>query len=59
MKYSFNFLAHLMFELWLLNSFRSAISSVHEKVDGYKVSQYPLVTRLIKKHGMSADLALV
>ena len=31
-----------------LNSYRSAISSVHDKVDGYEVGQHPLVTRLLK-----------
>ncbi len=31
-----------------LNAYRSAISSVHEKVEGYEVGQHPLITRLIK-----------
>ena len=31
-----------------LNSYRSAISSVHERVEGYNVGQHPLVTRLLK-----------
>ena len=31
-----------------LNSYRSAISSVHEKIDGCDVGQHPLVTRLLK-----------
>ena len=46
-----NFLAHLYqegYQYRSLNSYRSAISSVHEKVDGYQVGQHPLVTRLIK-----------
>ena len=46
-----NFLAHLFekgYQYRSLNSYRSAISSVHEKVDGYEVGQHPLVTRLIK-----------
>lgn len=46
-----NFLAHLYeqgYQYRSLNSYRSAISSVHEKVDGYEVGQHPLVTRLIK-----------
>ena len=46
-----NFLAHLFhqgYQYHCLNSYRSAISSVHEKVDGYEVGQHPLVTRLIK-----------
>lgn len=46
-----NFLAHLFrqgYQYRSLNSYRSAISSVHEKVDGYEVGKHPLVTRLIK-----------
>ena len=31
-----------------LNAYRSAISSVHEKIDGYNVGKHPMVTRLIK-----------
>ena len=31
-----------------LNSYRSAISAVHRKVDGYSVGQHPLVSRLLK-----------
>ena len=31
-----------------INSYRSAISSVHEKVDGVSVGQHPTVTRLLK-----------
>ena len=31
-----------------INSYRSAISSVHEKIDGHNIGQHPLVTRLIK-----------
>ena len=31
------------------NAYRSAISSVHEKVDGLPVGQYPLVTRLVTR----------
>ena len=46
-----NFLAHLFkqgYQYRSLNAYRSAISSVHEKVDGYAVGQHPLVSRLIK-----------
>ena len=46
-----NFLAHLFTQGYSynsLNSYRSAISSVHEKRDGYNVGQHPLVTRLLK-----------
>lgn len=46
-----NFLADLFVEGYKynsLNSYRSAISSVHEKVDGLDVGQHPLVTRLLK-----------
>ena len=46
-----NFLADLFqqgYQYRSLNSYRSAISSVHEKVDGYEIGQHPLVIRLIK-----------
>ena len=46
-----NFLADLFqrgYQYRSLNAYRSAISSIHEKVDGYEVGQHPLVTRLIK-----------
>ena len=46
-----NFLAHLFkegYQYRSLNAYRSAISSVHEKADGYEVGQHPLVSRLLK-----------
>ena len=46
-----NFLADLFqqgYQYRSLNAYRSAISSVHERVDGYEVGQHPIVTRLIK-----------
>ena len=46
-----NFLAHLFeegYQYQSLNSYRSAISSVHTKVDGYSVGEHPLVARLLK-----------
>ncbi len=46
-----NFLAELFTEGYKynsLNAYRSAISSVHEKVEGYEVGHHPLITRLIK-----------
>ena len=46
-----NFLAHLFkegYQYRSLNAYRSAISSVHEKTDGYEVGQHPLVFRLLK-----------
>ena len=46
-----NFLAHLFkegYQYRSLNAYRSAISSVLEKVDGYEVGQHPLVSRLMK-----------
>ena len=46
-----NFLASLYQEGYQYNSigaYRSAISSVHDKVDGLPVGQHPLVSRLIK-----------
>ena len=46
-----NFLAHLFnegYQYRSLNSYRSAISSVHEKVDGHSVGEHPLVSRVLK-----------
>ena len=46
-----NFIAELFQEGYSyssLNSYRSAISSVHQKVDGYLVGQHPLVARVLK-----------
>ena len=46
-----NFLAHLCeqgYQYRSINSYHSAISSVHEKVDGYEVGQHPLVSRTTK-----------
>ena len=46
-----NFLAYLFnkgYQYQSLNSYRSAISAVHEEVDGYIVGQHPLVTRMLK-----------
>ena len=46
-----NFLATLFkegYQYRSLNSYRSAISSVHERVDGYEVGQHPLVSRVMK-----------
>ena len=46
-----NFLAHLYnegYQYRSLNAYRSAISSVHERVDGYEVGQHPLVSRVMK-----------
>ena len=46
-----NFLAHLHKEGYQsssLNVFRSAISSVHDKVDGVEVGKHPTITRLLK-----------
>ena len=46
-----NFLASLHkegYQYRSLNSYRSAISLVHERVDGYTLGQHPLVTRLMK-----------
>ena len=46
-----NFLAHLYkegYQYSSVNAYRSAISSVHEKVDGYTVGQHPLICRLVK-----------
>ena len=46
-----NFLATLHqqgYQYNSINSYRSAISSVHEKVEGYNIGQHPTVTRLLK-----------
>ena len=46
-----NFLAFLHGECYQsrsLNSFRSAISSVHDRVDGIEVGKHPMVARLLK-----------
>jgi len=46
-----NFLAELFREGYLyrsLNSYRSAISAIHSKVDGQPVGQHPLVTRMLQ-----------
>ena len=46
-----NFLAHLHDEGYqsrLLNAYRSAISSVHDDVDGVEVGKHPMVSRLLK-----------
>ena len=48
-----------------LNVFRSAISSLHDKVDGVEVGKHPTITRLLKArlkgayHEIEAPLALV
>ena len=46
-----NFLAHLHTEGYKyrsLNSYRSAIASMHAQVDGVSIGQHPLVSRLMK-----------
>ena len=46
-----NFLGHLFeqgYQYCSINSYRSAISSVHEKIDGYEIGQHPLVARTLK-----------
>ena len=46
-----NFLAYLFKEGYIshsLNSFRSAISSIHDPVDGVEVSKHPTFSRLLK-----------
>ena len=46
-----NFLAYLFkggYQYSSINSYRSAISSVHDRIDGTTVGQHPLITRLIK-----------
>jgi len=46
-----NFLAELFeqgYQYRSLNSYRSAISAVHEKIDGLEVGKHPLVARMLK-----------
>ena len=46
-----NFLAYLYKESYQyssINSYQSAISSVHERIDGVTVGQHPMITRLVK-----------
>ena len=46
-----NFLAHLHYEGYQsqsLNAYRSAISSVHDAIDGVEVKKHPMVSRLLK-----------
>ena len=46
-----NFLAHLHEEGYQsrsLNAYRSAISSVHDTVDGVEVGKHPMISRLLK-----------
>ena len=46
-----NFLAHLHEEGYQsrpLNAYRSAISSVHDTVDGVEVGKHPVISRLLK-----------
>ena len=47
-----NFLAHLFeqgYQYCSVNSYQSAMSSVHEKVDGYEVGQHPMVSMILKE----------
>ena len=41
-------LFHQGYQYRSLNAYRSAISSVHDKVDGHDVGQHPLISRLLK-----------
>ena len=46
-----NFLAHFFeqgYQSRSLNAYSSAISSVHDRVDGMEVGKHPMVTRLLK-----------
>ena len=46
-----NFLAHLYeegYQYRSLNSYRSAIASMHTNIDGVSIGQHPLVSRLLK-----------
>ena len=55
-----NFLAHLFEEGYQsrsLNSFRSAISSVHDSVDGVEVGKHPMISRFLKGFSFQASSA--
>ena len=46
-----NFLAEMFskgYQYRSIDAYRSAISSVHDKIDGYDVGQHPLISRLLK-----------
>ena len=46
-----NFLAHLFeqgYQSRSLNAYRSAISSIHDKIDGMEIGKHPMITRLLK-----------
>lgn len=43
-----NFLAHLFQKGYSYSSYRSAISSVHDHIDGVAIGQHPMVTRELK-----------
>jgi hypothetical protein len=54
-----NFLAPLHqqgYQYNSINSYRSAISSVHEKIDGYNIGQHPTVTRLLRVYSTTGHL---
>ena len=54
-----NFFAHLYeqgYQYRSYNSYHSAISSMHEKVDGYEAGQHPMVSRLVKGMTTSAEV---
>ena len=54
-----NFLAELFqqgYKYRSLNSYRSAISSVHEEIDNVKVGKHPFISRVLKGVSMSAHL---
>lgn len=51
-----NFLAELFeqgYQYPLLNTYRSAIFMVHEKIDDVEVGKHPLVSRMLKEHLIS------
>ena len=53
-----NFLAEFFQQGYLyhsLNAYRSAISSVHKKVNGELVGQHPLISRVLKKEFLMRD----
>jgi len=46
-----NFLAELYeegYQASSLNSFRSAISSVHDQIDGFTIGKHPMICRVLK-----------
>ena len=56
-----NFLAQIFeegYQYRSLNAYRSAIGSVHEKIDGVEVGKHPLIARILKGFSIKDLLGL-